>query len=82
MSDVASMTSDPERSARILESHVVGDGGSSDTAFCGLALEVRTMGSDRSAIGKWVKDHGALRGVDSNTLKAIVDAIVAGAEAG
>ena len=74
------MKTDPERSARIIEGHVVGDGGGSDTALGGLACQVRTMGSDRYEIGAWVKVHGLMEAFGSETLKAIVDAIIDGSD--
>jgi hypothetical protein len=75
------MTADPERSARIIENFVVGDGGSRDTALCGLAVQVRAMGANSSEIAAWVSSHGHHRGLDADTLQAILEAIASGAEA-
>jgi hypothetical protein len=72
--------SEPERCARILERYIVGDGGSSDSALSGLAVEVRTMASDRTSIEEWVKNHGQIGHIKRETLQAILQAIAQGTE--
>jgi hypothetical protein len=70
------MTPDPERSALIIESQIVGDGRDSDETLGMLATEVRTMEPDAIAIGNRIKRRCHAFGVDGDTTQTIVSAII------
>ena len=75
------MVADPERSARIIERRVVGDGSRSDEQLCILAAEVRTMEADPVAIASWVRFQARLELIDSDTIEGIAVAVEVNAEA-